>query len=274
MLLFLNLKEIPKDIKKYNRYVIISLAKNNIKDNIISEFSYCSKEIVQRWKMRLNINDEFRSGRPHIYNEEIETRLIAFYCQTKPMTDSGRWTLRFAEKELAENSTHVGFAISRSTIQCILKRHNLRPHLIKYFLHITDPDFFKKMENLIKLYNNQPEYLFSFDECPGIQVLQRLAPNLQTEEMKKWLEEFEYIRNGTIDVFAFLRVKSGKIFAKCRSDHTKKTLIEVFEKHLKTLPTDVPIHYVMDNLASHSCYELCKLVAKYSIINCPDKKIT
>ena len=228
--------------------------------------------MVRRWKMRSKTNDEFRSGQPRIYDKNIETRIIAFYCQTKPMIVSGRWTLRFAEKELAENSDPVGFSVSRSTIQRILKRNNLKPHQVKYFLQITDPDFFPKMENLIQIYTNQPKYLFCFDECPGIQVLQRLAPNIQTDNMKKRLEEFEYIRNGTIDVFAFLRVKSGKIFAECRSDHTKGTLIEVFEKHLSTLPTDESIHYVMDNLASHSCYELCELVAKYCTIRCPDNK--
>jgi len=268
----LNLQEIPKEIKKYNYYAIITLAKNNINDKAIAEFTNCSKEIVQRWKSRSNINDKFRSGRPLIYNEEMQTRLIAFYCQTKPMIDSGRWTLRFAEKELATNSAPVGLAVSHSTIHRILKKHNLKPHQVKYFLQITDPDFFKKMEHLIKIYTNQPKYLFSFDECPGIQVLQRLAPDLQTDKMKRRLEEFEYIRNGTLDVFAFFRVENGKVFAECRADHTKKTLIEVFEKHLKTLPTDEPIHYVMDNLASHSCYELCELVARYSNVECPGKK--
>ena len=67
-------------------------------------------------------------------------------------------------------------------------------------------------------------------------------------------------------------MKSGKVIAGCRADHTKKTLIEVFEKHLKTLPTDESIHYIMDNLASHSCYELCELVAKHSNIEGPNEK--
>lgn len=125
------------------------------------------------------------------------------------------------------------------------------------------------MFNFIKIHLN---IFFCFDECPGIQVLQRLAPDLQTEKMKIRLEEFEYIRNGTIDVFAFLKVNTGNVFAKCRANHTIGTLLEVFEKQLQTLPENETIHYIMDNLASHSSYELCKLVAKHSWIECPPEK--
>jgi transposase len=128
------------------------------------------------------------------------------------------------------------------------------------------------MERIISLYLNQPEYLYCFDECPGIQVLQRLAPHLQTDIMKKSLEEFEYIRNGTIDVFAFLRVKTGEIFAECKSNHSTETLLEVFEGHLEMMPENENIHYIMDNLASHASYALCELVAQYSAITCPSEK--
>ena len=50
------------------------------------------------------------------------------------------------------------------------------------------------MEHLINLYLNPPPNLFFFDECPGIQILKRLIPDLRTDCMKKRLEEFEYIR--------------------------------------------------------------------------------
>lgn len=142
----------------------------------------------------------------------------------------------------------------------------------KYFLNITDPDFFPKMEPLIQLYLNPPQYLINFDECPGIQILQRLTPDLQTEQIKMRLEEFEYIRNGTMDVFAFLRFNTGKVLVECRADHKIQTLVEVFEKHLQTLPENKPLNYVMDNLASHSSYPVCQLVAKYSDMKCPSEQ--
>lgn len=262
----------PKDIKRENRAHIIALSRNGVNAKVIAGFIQCNVEMVYRWRGRCDIIDKTRCGRPLVYNQEIQLKIIAFYCQTTPLPGCGYWTLRWAKKHLPENFELNGKPISHSTIGRILNKHRLKPHLTKYFLQITDPDFFPKMERIISLYLNQPEYLFSFDECPGIQVLQRLAPHLQTEEMKKNLEEFEYIRNGTIDVFAFLRVKSGDIIAECKANHTTETLLEVFEAHLKTLPENEIIHYIMDNLASHASYTLCELVAKYSKINCPSEK--
>jgi putative transposase len=139
-------------------------------------------------------------------------------------------------------------------------------------LHISDPGFFPKMAHLISLYNNPPKNLYCFDECPGIQILQRLVPDLQTEQMKLRIEEFEYIRHGTTDVFALFDVNTGKIMAECRKDHTKETLIKVFENYLECAPKDQQLDYIMDNLNSHCCYELCQLVAKYCNIKCPSEK--
>jgi hypothetical protein len=187
--------------------------------------------------------------------------------------------MRLAEKYLGKHAGVIGTTIPKSTIHRILQANNLKPHLSRYFLHISDPDFFSKMHHLIKLYLNPPKHLYCFDECPGIQVLQRLSPDLQTERMKMRLEEFEYIRNarlparqGTIDVLAFYSVNTGKVYAECRRNHTKETLVEVFESQLKIAHPGESLHYIMDNLYSHCCYELCELIAKYSNVDCPSEK--
>jgi hypothetical protein len=92
---------------------------------------------------------------------------------------------------------------------------------------ISDPEFFPKMEHLISLYKNPPRNLFFFDESPGIQILMRLSPDLRTEETKKRLEEFEYIRNGTMDVFA------------CRETGRYEEGIAALKKSLQLAPNEV-----------------------------------
>lgn len=61
------------------------------------------------------------------------------------------------------------------------KLHSLKPHRNRYFLQITDPDFFPKREHLILIYQNPPEYLFCFDESTCLQAKARFAPDLPVQ---------------------------------------------------------------------------------------------
>lgn len=233
----------------------------------------CSVQTVRRWlersRRKLQLCDRPRSGRPLVYGEEVMLRVIAFYCQSRPFAAAGQHSFRWAALLLKQEPALVGASPSKSSILRILRRHKIKPHLSAYFLHITDPDFFPKFEHLLALYFNPPPYLFFFDECPGIQVLKRLVADLRSDNTKKRLKEFEYIRNGTLDVFAFLEHTSGKVMVECQADHTIDTFLKVFKRHVAAFPLAPQLHYVMDNLASHSSYPFCQLVAQLSGVTCP-----
>ena len=173
---------------------------------------------------------------------------------------------------MAKHPEKIQDTPSKSSIHRILKENNLKPHQSRYFLHITDPNFFPKMDHLIKLYSNPPQNLFFFDECPGIQILKRLAPDLQTDSTKKRLEEFEYIRNGTTNVLAFFNYADGKVYADCKADHKTDTFLEIFWHHVASCPAGEKLHYVMDNLSTHRGYSFCRTVADFSGVVCPPEK--
>ena len=259
-----------------SRQGILTLADAGVEKKAIGIFMGCSVHTVRRWIRRgartSGFGDLPRSGRPAVYAEEIALKVVAFYCQTRPLPGCGRWTLTWAAAHLAAHPEQIGACPSRSTIHRILQGNSLKPHRSIYFLQITDPDFFPKMEHLIALYNNPPAHLYFFDECPGIQILKRLAPDLQTNEMKKRLEEFEYIRNGTMDVLAFLNHADGKVYAECCPNHKTATFLDVFRRHVARVPTSEPLHYVMDNLACHRGYRFCELIAELSDVQCPSKQ--
>ena len=258
------------------RNAMVALTTAGAATKTISIFVQRSVWTVRRWIRRSQTAGDFhdrpRSGRPALYSEETKLRIVAFYCQTRPLPNCGRWSLRWAERHLEEHPDTVGVSVSKTTLHRILKSNQLKPHQSRYFLHITDPDFFPKMEHFVGLYRNPPHHLFFFDECPGIQVLKRLAPDLQTDFTKKRLEEFEYIRNGTLDVFAFLHHADGKVALECHADHTTATFTGVFKRHAERFPKTEPLHYVMDNLSSHRGYPFCELVADLSGILCPSEK--
>ena len=250
------------------RKEIVLLHQNNIPAERIAWFCQSRLETVKRWIIRIEseetISDHPRSGRPPTFTEEICLKTIAFYCQVAPLPGCNSWSLRWAEAYLKEHTQLLDCSISRSSIQRILKMHALRPHKQKYFLQITDPDFFPKMEHIIKLYLNPPEYLFCFDECTGIQALQRLTPDLPAGKGQIYRKEFEYKRNGTSALMAFLRPTTGAIFGRCTPNHNTQTFNSVFTEHVKEQPADAVLHYICDNYSTHFTDDFCKTVAKLS----------
>ena len=228
----------------------------------------CHQRTVRRWIERIeadeNLDDHKRSGRPSTFTDATRIKTMAFYCQATPLPGCSSWSLRWAEDYLAKHPEIIGGPIGRSTIQRFLKSHGLHPHLNKYFLQLTDPDFFEKMEHIIELYLHPPGHLFSFDECPGIQALRKVDPTLPTQGGKPNYEGFDYKRNGTLDLMAFLEPKTGEIFGKCTTNHKTTTLCRVFTEHVLMQPSEDQIHYIFDNLSPHFNDEFCRTVAQLS----------
>jgi transposase len=247
------------------RATIIVLSMGGIDPRSIAIFTSTHTKTVRRWVCRIEegkpLSDKKRSGRPRRFSEAARLMAIAVYCQhTPPLPGVHRWSLRDAErssKELPEPMSH-------STLHRILLEHALRPHRRKYYLQITDPDFFPKMEQIIGCYSDPPENLYCFDECTCIQALTRLTPTLPAGPHQPALEDFDYRRNGTTDLLAFLNPATGKVYGQCTPNHDRHTLCRVFSSHVRIHPPDAEIHYIMDNLSAHYHNDFCLTVAKLS----------
>ena len=70
-----------------------------------------------------------------------------------------------------------------------------------------DPDFEKKLVDVVGLYLNPPEraVVFSFDEKTQCQALDRTQPSLPLKPSRAKTMTHDYKRNGTIDLFAALK---------------------------------------------------------------------
>ncbi len=83
---------------------MVALAHAQVGLNTIAQFVHYSVGSVRRWirrgKATGEIQDHARSGRPALYTEETRLRIVAFYCQTKPLPGCGRWTLEWAVRRL------------------------------------------------------------------------------------------------------------------------------------------------------------------------------
>jgi len=252
------------------------LNQKGIDKHLISSFLDRDISTINKWTSRfdeaIELNDKKRPGHPVKFKEDVQFKTIYFYCKRNPLPGLSHFTLRDAATYLKQNNEEIGCEMSHSTIWRILRSHSLKPHLNKYFLNITDPDFFPKMNHITGVYLDPPEYLFSFDECPGIQALRSLCPDLPVDKSTPNYRDFQYERNGTVDLLAFLRVKTGNIFGRCCDNHNRHSLISVFKEHVSLQPKDVQLHYIMDNLNTHFHDDFCTAVAdlcnmKYDPLN-------
>jgi transposase len=126
------------------REAILLLAEAGIAIRAIVAFVQYSVATVRRCIRRGgetdDLNDRRRCGRPRVYSEEIHLRLVAFYCQIRPLPGSGRWTLRWAARHLSEHPERVGAAPSKFTLHRVLRRNKLKPHQSRYFLHKSNTE--------------------------------------------------------------------------------------------------------------------------------------
>jgi len=255
------------------RLEIVVLTQAGIQPGLMVWFFACSWTMVRRWAggkdQSADLLDAKRSGRPLLFTESVSLRLIAFYCQC-PLPGCRGWSMRWAAHYINQHIEIIGRRISLSTIHRIINAHSLRPHRVSYFLHITDPLFFPKMERLLQLYCQPPPYLFCFDECSGIQALERVGAEMVTDHGVKI--EFEYKRHGTRDFCAIMDVGSGKVFGRATTNHRQETLIEIFTKHVNLQPKDAVLHYICDNLAGHSTDLFCRTIAQLSGVPYPSLK--
>ena len=265
--------------RAWQRVAIATLNSGEIDHRSIAIFADTHLKTVHRWVCRVEegkpLTDFKRCGRPRRFTEAARLMTIAVYCQqTPPLPGIHRWSLSDAQRYFKEQPELIGGPISRATIHRILLEHTLRPHRRKYYLQITDPEFFPKMEHILECYLHPPANLYCFDECTCIQALKRLTPNLPATPGQPVLEDFDYRRNGTTDLLAFLNPATGKVYARCTANHDRHTLSEVFSCHVKTHPPDSTLHYIMDNFSSHCHEDFCSTVAKLSDVSYPSLKTT
>lgn len=258
------------------RLQIWILLKHQIPETIISSVLGCEVKTVSFWQKRFNegnsIVDKPRSGRPATIPAEVSHRLLGFYCQYNPLPGLSRWSIRDAEKYLKKHPDILKCSISRSSIHRLLKVHALKPYRTKYFLQICDPDFFPKMEKIIKVYRKYYKNLFCLDECTGLQALERTAPKLPGQGKCPDFLEHEYERHGTVSILSILQVATGQVFTQCIPDHTSITVLSAVRNHILQYNESAELHYICDNYSSHSTEALCQGIAELCCVSLPKLK--
>ena len=89
----------------------------------------------------------------------------------------------------------------------------IQPHRMERYMASNDPDFERKAAAVIDLYVNPPPNatVFCVDEKTAIQALDRRDPILPFSPGRAERHGFEYVRNGTLSLFAAFNTRSGEV---------------------------------------------------------------
>jgi transposase len=146
------------------------------------------------------------------------------------------------------------------------KRAGLQPHRLERYLRSTDPNFEEKAAEIIGLYLNPPQHaaVFCVDEKTAIQALDRRDPILPVSPGRAERHGFEYVRHGTLSLYAALETQTGAVLGKTAVRHTSDEFVAFLEQIVSSQPRDREIHIIADNLSAHKTAKVLAFLAAHS----------
>jgi len=116
--------------------------------------------------------------RPHApeITEEAKAWVVSLAC-TKPK-DHGRaaevWSISALAEFVASHAEEAGHPrlakAGKSTVWRILNERQIKPHMVSYYLERRDPDFDRKMEEVLMVYQDVALYKGNSSKTSGISV--------------------------------------------------------------------------------------------------------
>lgn len=154
-------------------------------------------------------------------------------------------------------SLNLDFAVSESTVRRILQDADLQPHRQKMWLTSQDEEFRAKRDDVLHVYYDTPqdEHIICLDEMTGMQILERLCPDIPMAPGMPVRREFEYKRHGTRTLMGALDVRSGKAFGFASEGHGSAAFVELLDVVACCFPQGRG-HIICDNLFAHNTDEV------------------
>ena len=198
------------------------------------------------------LSEEPRPGAERKLSTTEEAMLVATAC-TKAPAGRARWTLELLADEMVRLTNHE--SLSSETVRRRLAENALKPWQKKMWcIPKVDAEFVARMEDVLELYAEAPDEkrpVVCFDETPRQLIGEARVP-VAARPGKTARVDYEYVRNGTANVFMFVDAhrpwrhakvtdqRANRDFAECMRD-----LVDVHS------PNTDCIRVVLDNLSTH-----------------------
>ena len=223
--------------------------------------------------VQMGLKDKYHRPHEPEITDQAKAWVVSLAC-TKPK-DHGLaaelWSISALARFVCEAAEAAGFArlanAGKSTVWRILDDNDIKPHKIRYYLEKRDPEFDRKMQEVLMVYRDvslytqgavhdarpNPVYTVSVDEKPGVQAIGLTAPDLPPVPGKASAvgRDYEYVRHGTVSILAGIDLHSGHIFANVEERHRSVEFIGLLKQLDEHYPQDAIIRVVLDNHSAH-----------------------
>ena len=207
------------------------------------------RRTVARWRGRFlelrldGLADDPRPGVPRsITDAQVEDVVV------RTLEEAPEGSAHWSKRELARK---VG--ISAASVQQIWRAFGLQPWRAETFKVSPDPLLVPKTRDVVGLCLNPPRnaVVFSVDEKPQVQALERTAPVLPMTPGAPERRSFDYVRHGATDLPAALNIANGKVISKLSAQHTAIDFRDFLDQIDQAVEPGLEVHVICDNLSTH-----------------------
>jgi len=223
--------------------------------------------------VQMGLKDKYHRPREPEISDEAKAWVVSIAC-TKPK-DHGLaaelWSISALARFVGERAQAAGLPRlanpGKSTVWRILDDNDIKPHKIRYYLEKRDPDFDRKMQEVLMVYRDvslytegtvhdarpNPIYTVSVDERPGVHAIGLTAPDLPPVPGKAPIvgRDYEYVRHGTVSIMAGIDLHCGHIFANVEDRQRSVEFIALLKQIDAHYPEDAIIRVVLDKHSAH-----------------------
>jgi transposase len=235
-------------VRDRRRAEIIVLSAQGLTQQRIAEQLGISRVAVNRWVGRFalhrlaGLSDRAGRGRkpwlPQVTVQQVLEQAVT------PPPHLGRWSCRTMARAAG---------ISPASVQRLWAASDIKPHLSRTFKLSNDKCFEEKFWDVIGLYLNPPDkaLVLCCDEKSQCQALERTQPGLPLGIGHIRTKTHDYVRHGTLTLFAALNYLEGKLITRLAARHRHQEWLAFLKTIDEETPGDLAIHIIADNYATH-----------------------
>ena len=240
-------------VRDRQRAQIILLAAEGQTQGVIGAVVGVTRVTVNHWCRRFarkrlgGLADASGRGRKSMLPAAVVQKVLD--TVVRPPETGGRWSCR---------SMARAAGISPASVQRLWAANDIKPHLTRTFKVSTDAHFEEKFWDVIGLYLDPPEkaLVLCCDEKSQCQALERTQPGLPLGIGHIRTATHDYIRHGTLTLFAALNYLEGKLITTIAEKHSHVEWLAFLQKIDQETPKDLTIHLIADNYATRKHAEV------------------